>query len=69
MSDLFKPFEGFQKELGKEIPTFILGIGLDAGKGMGWKGYIFVWPFVAVFAIAALMLLRVILRFIFAFVY
>ncbi len=65
IKDLFKPFEDFKKEPGKEIPFFLLGIGMDAGKGLGWRGALFVWPFVIAFIVAAFLIIRNIFVFFF----
>lgn len=35
----------------KEVLFYILGVGLDGGKGNGWKGKLFVWPFVLILLI------------------
>jgi hypothetical protein len=51
-----KRYEGIWKSLIKESFYFMLGIALDGGKGMGWRGYLFVWPFVMAFGIATLVL-------------
>jgi hypothetical protein len=58
VKSLAKPYEGFQKDVAKEGVYFLLGIALDAGKGMGWVGNLFVWPFVLAFVIGAFLLIR-----------
>ncbi len=62
---IFEPLTDFKKEPGKEIPYFLLGIGMESSKGMGWKGAIFVWPFVIAFLVVAFLILRNILVFFF----
>lgn len=69
IKDLFKPFEEFQKAVVKEGYYFLLGIAMDVGKGMGWKGNLFVWPFLAAFVLAAILVLRPVIVFIWQFIW
>lgn len=56
----FKPYEGFQKAVVKEGAYFALGISLEAPKGLGWKGALFIWPFAIAIIIGLLLLVRVV---------
>lgn len=54
-------YKDIWKVLIKESWYFMLGIALDGGKGMGWVGYLFVWPFFLAFVIGILLLIWAIL--------
>jgi hypothetical protein len=62
ITSIFKSYEGIWKAVFVEGFYLMLGIALEGGKGLGWKGYLFVWPFVAAFGIGALLLIWAVLR-------
>lgn len=57
-----KYFAGFWKSFVQEGWYFMLGIALEGGKNLGWRGYLFVWPFLLAFGIAGLLLVWTVVK-------
>jgi hypothetical protein len=43
----------------KEILMYLLGVGMEGGKDKGWKGYIFVIPFILILTIIIFLMIRI----------
>lgn len=57
--EITKPYEDFQKAVVKESSFFLLGVVLEGSKGLGWRGALFIWPFLVAFGIILYLLTRV----------
>lgn len=44
----------------REFFSYLLGVSIDGGKGVGgWKGYLFLWPFVLALIVIIFLIIKV----------
>lgn len=46
----------------KEVRSYLLGVAVEGGKGKGWKGNLYLWPFVLFFLIVLGLIFQALLR-------